>query len=144
MKMTGETIALCQNQIMALYRDLDERKYESLVSRFAPDGVWHRQGKVLAGRDAMLAALALRPATQRIHHLMVNVVADDASGDHCAMRAYMVVVRHDSGKAIEGPAPLSGIESIRTSYIELTKTGGAWLVSRMSGDEPSFAASAKA
>jgi len=136
----GDTLALCHNQIMGLFRDLDENRYESLAARFAPAGVWHRQGKVLQGRDAIVQALELRSRTQRIHHLITNLAADVVEADRCVMRGYMSVVRHDSGVPLTGPAPLSGIENIRTTHVELAKTDGRWLVVKMGNDEPSFAA----
>jgi len=131
-------IVLCNNQILALYRDLDESKYEPMVARFAPDGVWHRQGKVLEGRDQMLAALQMRSKTQRVHHLMVNLFADRVEADRCSIRGYMLVLRHEDGKPIEGPAPLTGIESIRTTYIDLARIDGQWLITQMRGDAPTF------
>ncbi|OZI30724.1 hypothetical protein CAL29_22285 [Bordetella genomosp. 10] len=133
-------LALCHNQVMAFYRDLDENRYEDLAGRLAPDGVWHRQGKVLDSRRAVLDALAARSRTQRIHHLIVNLVADSLDDGRCRMRAYMLVVRHDSGSAPQGPAPLTGIENIRTLHIDLVRAGGAWLIAEMRGDEPTFAA----
>ncbi|WP_251864464.1 nuclear transport factor 2 family protein [Achromobacter sp. Marseille-Q4962] len=132
-------LALCRDQIMAFYRDLDENRYEDLAGRLSPDGVWHRQGKALAGRRAVLDALALRSRTQRIHHLIVNLMADRQGDGRCVMRAYMLVVRHDSGAPLQGPAPLAGIENIRTLHIELACVDGQWLINDMRGDEPAFA-----
>jgi hypothetical protein len=140
----GDILTPCHNQVMALYRDLDENKYESLALRFAPDGVWHRQGKTLQGRDAILSALRGRSTTQRIHHLMVNLLADRVEADRCSMRSYMLVVRHDDGSPIEGAAPLSGIENIRTMHIDLARFDDEWLVTQMRNDDPTFAANARA
>ena len=140
----NDTLAPCHNQVMALYRDLDENQYDSLAARFAPEGIWHRQGKILQGRDAILAALQGRSKTQRIHHLMVNLFADRAEADRCEMRAYMLVVRHDDGQPIQGAAPLSGIENIRTTYIDLARIEGAWLVTQMRNSDLTFAAPAQA
>lgn len=54
----------------------------------------------------------------------------------------MLVVRHDSGAALSGPAPLTGIDSIRTTHIELARHDGAWLITRMANDDPGFSAQA--
>ncbi|MFC4278607.1 nuclear transport factor 2 family protein [Achromobacter aloeverae] len=132
-------LALCHNQVMAFYRDLDENRYEDLAGRLAPDGAWHRQGKVLDSRQAVLDALASRSRTQRIHHLIVNLVADSQDEGHCRMRAYMLVLRHDTGSAPQGPSPLTGIENIRTLHIDLVRAGEAWLIKEMRGDAPTFA-----
>jgi len=133
---------LCHNQVMAFYRDLDEARYEDLADRLAPGGAWHRQGKVLTSRQAVLDALAPRSKTQRIHHLIVNLVTDSQDEARCRMRAYMLVVRHDSGSTPQGPAPLTGIENIRSIHIELACVDGAWLIKEMRGDEPTFAMAA--
>ncbi|AMG37028.1 nuclear transport factor 2 family protein [Achromobacter xylosoxidans] len=138
----SDPLSLCHNQVMAFFRDLDENRYDDLVRRLAPDGVWLRQGQTLAGRDAVLAALARRSPTQRIHHLICNLAAHAWSADRCAIRAYMLVVRHDSGAALSGPAPLTGIDTIRTTHIELARHDDAWLITRMANDDPGFSAQA--
>lgn len=140
--MSGDILGACTNQVMAFFRDLDESDYASLAQRLAPDGVWHRQGKVLRGRDEVRQALALRSPTQRIHHLIVNLAADACEPRRCALRGYMLVVRHDSGAPLAGPAPLRGIENIRTTRVELERRDGQWLITLLRNDEPSFAASA--
>lgn len=138
----NDTLSLCHNQVMAFFRDLDENRYDELVRRLAPNGVWLRQGRTLEGPDAVLDALSTRSPTQRIHHLISNLVADTWDGDRCSMRAYMVVVRHDSGMPLSGPAPLSGIENIRTTRVELARSGSRWLITRMTNDDPSFSTQA--
>jgi hypothetical protein len=135
----GEAIGLCRNQVLGFFRDLDENDYESLAGRMLPDGVWHRQGKVLTGREAVRAALAQRSRTQRIHHLIVNLYADTIDGTRCTLRGYMLVVRHDEGKPLDGPAPLAGIENIRTTRVQLAWRDGTWFIADMRNDEPSFA-----
>ncbi|AOB29404.1 hypothetical protein AKI39_00100 [Bordetella sp. H567] len=135
----NDTISVCRNQVMGFFRDLDDNAYDSLVSRMTADGVWHRQGKVLNGRGAVLQALSVRSKTMRIHHLISNLFADQVDDDRCAMRGYMLVVRHDAGRPLDGPAPLSGIENIRTTHVELARVDGAWLIARMRNDDPSFA-----
>lgn len=138
----NDILSLCHNQVMAFFRDLDENRYGDLAQRLAPGGVWLRQGRTLEGREAVLDALSARSTTQRIHHLISNLVADEWDEDRCAMRAYMLVVRHDSGTPLSGPAPLSGVESIRTMHIELTRRHGPWLILRLANDDLSFSAQA--
>jgi hypothetical protein len=141
----NDALSLCNNQVMSFFRDLDQNDYESLVKRLTPDGVWLRQGKVMEGHDAVRQTLITRSPTVRVHHLITNLMADKITADSCEMRGYMLVVRHDSGKPIEGPAPLSGIENIRTTHITLVRKDGNWLISRMNNDDGmSFSATAKA
>lgn len=137
-----EPANVCCNQVTAFFRDLDENRYDDLVGRLAPDGAWHRQGKVLQGREAVLSALAARSPTMRIHHLLCNLMIDEATEARVTLRAYMLVVRHDSGQSLAGPAPLSGIENIRTIHVDMARHGDDWLIARLRNDEPSFAAQA--
>ena len=138
----NDTISLCRNQVMGFFRDLDDNAYDSLAGRMAPDGVGHRQGMVLNGREAVLQALSTRSKTMRIHHLIANLLADVVDEHRCVMRAYMLVVRHDAGRPITGPAPLAGIENIRTTHVDLARRDGRWLISLMRNDEPTFATQA--
>ncbi|ARP79376.1 hypothetical protein CAL12_00095 [Bordetella genomosp. 8] len=135
----NDTISLCRNQVMGFFRDLDDKSYDSLVGRMTPDGIWHRQGKVLNGREDVMRAMSARSPTMRIHHLISNLYADRADERRCVMRGYMLVVRHEAGRPLQGPAPLDGIENIRTTHIELVRVDGAWLIAVMRNDEPSFA-----
>ena len=93
----NDTLALCHNQVMAFFRDLDDNRYADLVQRLAPDGVWLRQGQTLAGREATLQALSRRSTTQRIHHLICNLVADGQGGaDRCTCLLYTSPSPRDS------------------------------------------------
>jgi hypothetical protein len=141
----NDALSLCNNQVMAFFRDLDQNSYESLVERLTPDGVWLRQGKVMEGRDAVRQTLSKRSPTGRVHHLITNLMADKITADSCEMRGYMLVVRYDNGKPIEGPAPFSGIENIRTTHVTLVRKDGRWLISLLNNDDGmSFSATAKA
>jgi ketosteroid isomerase-like protein len=135
----NDALSICHNQVMAFFRHLDDNDYAGLVKKLTPDAQWHRQGAVLAGHDAVLAALSKRSPTVRIHHLITNLVADSFDDAHYTMRAYMLVVRHDDGKPLAGPAPLAGIENIRTTHIKLKHANGQWLIAHLSNDELSFA-----
>ncbi len=136
----NQELSACHNQVMAFFRDLDESDYAGLVSRLTTDAIWHRQGKVLSGHADVLAALRTRSATQRIHHIITNLVADAIDPTTCAMRAYMIVVRYDNGKKLGGPAPFPGFENIRTTHIAFRKDNEDWLISAMRNDDISFAA----
>ena len=126
--------------VTRFYRHLDERDVGALTGLMLPDGVWHRQGAVLAGGEAIAAALARRSPTMRIHHLLTNAYAVPAGPDAAAVTAYMLVVRHEPGGPLEGPAPLTGVESIRTVRATLRATAQGWRIAAMRSDPPSFAA----
>jgi len=53
---------------------IDERNYKEAAGLFAPDGIWHRQGKTLRGPNEILGALEGRPAHLLTRHLITNFV----------------------------------------------------------------------
>jgi hypothetical protein len=125
--------------VIRFFRALDDREYKMLAHLLAPDGEWHRQGAVLRNEDDIIAAMAARSPTMRIHHLFTNVFAVPKGADEAEVTAYMLVVRHDSNDDPTGPSPLSGIENIRTMRGLLRQTPNGWRIVRMTGDTPSFA-----
>ena len=108
--------------VVRFYRYLDDRDYPALAGLLTSAGEWHRQGKVLHGGEAVIAALSSRSPTMRIHHLLTNVFAVGDGADGAEVTAYMLVVRHEPGGPLEGPAPFAGIENIRTIRASLTAT----------------------
>jgi hypothetical protein len=126
--------------VTQFYRHLDNRNVAALTALMLPDGVWHRQGAALTGEAAIAAAMARRSPTMRIHHLLTNAFATPTGTDGAEFTAYMLVVRHEPGAPLEGPAPLAGIENIRTIRATLRHTAQGWRIATMQGDAPSFAA----
>src|SRR5882724_12776568 len=83
------TMALSENHEVAvavsdllhrLFFNLDEQRYSQVAELFAPDGVWHRQGEQLQGRDAVRQALEQRPAGLKTRHLVSNTIVEAADG----------------------------------------------------------------
>lgn len=132
----------CENQVMLFFRHLDERHYDALAALLAPDAVWHRQGKVLKGPAEVHAALKQRSATMKIAHIITNLAFDEYEPEHCTMRAYMLVVRHEPGKELCGPSPLKGIESIRNTHVKMKRVADRWLITELNGEDIIFAAGA--
>lgn len=130
---------ICENQVMLFFRHLDDRQYDALAALIAPHGVWRRQGKLLTGPEQARAALANRSATMRIAHLITNLACEQLDAERCAMRGYMLVVRHDPGAAVTGPLPLKGVESIRDLQVQLVCHEGKWLISELSVEDIIFA-----
>lgn len=126
--------------VMRFYRHLDDRDSTCLAALMLPDGVWHRQGAVLTGASAIIAALSRRSPTMQIHHLLTNAFAVSSGPDTADVTAYMLVIRHEPAGPFDGPAPLAGIENIRTIRAALRHTAQGWRVASMRGDPPSFVA----
>ena len=125
--------------VTRFFRALDDRDYGVLAALLATDGEWHRQGAVLRSEADILAAMAKRSPTLRIHHLLSNLFAEPHGEDEADVTGYMLVVRHDAKAEPTGPSPLSGIENIRTTRARLRQTADGWRIVRLGGDPPSFA-----
>lgn len=72
-----------------------------------------------------------------------NIGERDINEGHtleCTIRGYMLVVRHEPGAPLDGPAPLKGIESIRSIQVRMRQMGGQWMIIEMSAEDNRFAA----
>jgi SnoaL-like domain len=121
----------CAQVLTRFFNDFDQWRYADMADLFAPDGVWHRQGQALAGRAAILAALAERSTTQRVRHVVTNLQIDVIDADTAAALLYVTAYRHDSGaKQVDPPR-------IRTPYLLLVvpgwlrRTEAGWKIVRM-------------
>ncbi len=57
-------------------RYVDERRFADFAALFTEDGVFDRRGEALAGRDAILASMAGRPASLLVRHHVTTVSVD--------------------------------------------------------------------
>jgi len=103
----ASTIKLTQ-LLNRLFFSLDEFRYGQVLQCFEADATWERQGEVLRGTDAMRAALDRRPSTQRIRHVVSNVLVEQSGADAARLVAYMTAYRYDDGVRREGPVRLDG------------------------------------
>lgn len=133
-----DALTRASNALIQFFRHLDNSDYDALAALL--DGEWHRQGKVLRTRDEVLEALSGRSATRRIHHLLTNVAGVEEADGSVALTAYMLVVQHDPGQTMEGPAPFTGFTNIRTVRARAKPTPDGWRLSWLKSDPPSFAA----
>lgn len=115
------SIVHCSQAIMRFYAALDAGDIEGVAGLMADDGVWHRQGKVLTGPAAVLAALRERPAGRVTAHLVNNLVIDLSADCTTATARYMLLVfRHDREPGERGTAPVEG------SLLSITLTTDLW------------------
>jgi SnoaL-like domain len=121
----------CAQVLTRFFNYFDQWRYQDMADLFAQDGVWHRQGQALAGRSAILAALAERSTTQRVRHVVTNLQIDVLDPDTAASLLYVTGYRHDSG-AKEAQPP-----RIRAPYLvlvvpgQLRRTEAGWKIVRM-------------
>lgn len=118
----------CQRTIIRFFNRLDGRDYDGLVALLAPDGVWHRRGQPLQGREAVMAAMRARSETLLINHLVSNLEVAVVSASEATARS-IVTVYNDPGKnGTDLPRPLVGPWSVYEFTQILRPDGDTWLI----------------
>jgi hypothetical protein len=115
------------------YYYLDEQRYKDLVALMRPDGVWHRQGKVLKGHAQVMAAMQERPSTQIIRHLITNAFLEQESENEAKMVAYLTAYKYDDGSPKKPPVTIDGPFRLLLVKKRFVREGGRWLIAESSG-----------
>lgn len=117
-----------ESVILQIFDHLDERRYGALLSLMTPDAVWVRQGIHLRGHAQIRAALEERSPTQRIRHLITNLLQRAGDGQHAEFSHYMTALRHDDGEVHRGPVRIAGAFRMSVVNTMLVCTGGTWQI----------------
>jgi hypothetical protein len=112
---------------------LDERRYRQLADMFAPDGVWHRQGKELRGPGAVMDAMKQRPPGFTTRHLITNVMVDVDGADAASARFYMTVFVHEGAEAPKAAVPMAVPMHVSSFEQKFVKSNGQWLIGSLDG-----------
>lgn len=128
----AQNLPECTQLTHQLFFCLDEAKYEQLVSLFEDKGVWHRQGEVLAGHAQILEAMAKRPLTQRIRHVVTNCFIESQSHGAANLVAYMTAYRFDDGTIRTGPAEISRPLRMALVRASMRQSGDTWKIVELS------------
>jgi len=112
---------------------LDEFRYDDLVALMTEDAVWHRQGKVLRGREQVLAALAERPRTQRIRHVITNAFVDEDGAGSARLTAYLTAYRADEGVSRPPPQTIDGPFRLLLVDARFVRTEAGWRMAEQRG-----------
>ena len=124
--------------VLHFFRAIDERRFNLLAPMLAPGGFWNRQGTELRTEADIMAAMADRSPTMRVHHILTSAYSEPQGDGEVDVAAYLLVVRHDSKSEPVGPSPLPGIDSIRTTRARLRLTDQGWRIVRLVNDKPTF------
>jgi hypothetical protein len=122
----------CAQVLTRFFNALDAFRYDEMASTFAPDGVWHRQGKALKGHAAILSALNERSTTQTVRHVVTNIAVTPLGADRARFQLYLTVYARDIGVMPNATPPI-----IASPFLLLTVPGsfvlfdGAWLIAEM-------------
>ena len=128
----------CQHAVTRMYRGVDERKYEDCAAQFAPDGVWHRQGKALAGRAAIIAALNARTLTQVTRHVLSNFVVSANQEGQAQVDCYLHTYVHDSGQQETRPIVIDSPTRLLLVSAGMVNWQGQWRIAQLK-TRPEFA-----
>jgi hypothetical protein len=114
--------------ILDFLMGLDTGDFEALLNCMAPDGTWHRQGKVLQGRGMILDALAARTRDARTAHLITNFRLLSADAISAEARCYMVAYRYDGPVSEDEPSPMNVPFSIVLYRCRFVALNGQWKI----------------
>lgn len=121
----------CERAVTRMYGGVDERRYDEVAAQYAPAGVWHRQGKALAGRDAILAALNARTSTQMTRHLLTNFTVNASGPGAARLSCYLNTYVHDSGTEEARPVAMRSPTRFLIVDASLVLVDGRWLIAEI-------------
>ncbi|MBU6502537.1 MAG: nuclear transport factor 2 family protein [Burkholderiales bacterium] len=119
----------CSSVLTRFYDFYDRWDYKAMVALFSPDGLWHRAGKKLMGRDAIMAELRLRPANQKVRHVLSNFLVDVVDGRHALLSCYLTVYRHEGCTPSESEVLIQAPSLFLRVTAGFEKTSDVWLIS---------------
>jgi hypothetical protein len=125
------TLSASTQLIHQLFYYLDEANYPELVALFTPQGTWERQGELLTGHLQILQALAKRPTTQRIRHVISNTFLFASEPAKASLTAYMTAYRFDDGSHTTGAVTISRPFRLSVVHAKMEATDGGWRVAEL-------------
>lgn len=120
----------CSRLLLRFYDLFDRWDYEGMSALFTQEGTWHRAGKVLQGGPAIVAELHRRSTTQKIRHVVTNLLVDVHDETHAEAHCYLTVYRHDSGSATSTPAVIQSPSLILVVTASLEYGSAGWRIAR--------------
>lgn len=122
----------CTETVFEFFRCLDERTHERAVMLFAPDGVWHRNGEALRGREDIARALAARPESRRTFHAVCNPLVSLADQTHAEIRFFLMAFEAQRADAAE--SALMVPSAVRRCVDTLVFDGERWMIAKKSSE----------
>ena len=120
----------CTQLLYRFYYYLDEFRYRDVAELFVADGVWHRAGQALQGRDQIIAALERRSTTQRVRHVVTNLLIEAGDDATAQIVFYLTAYQHDAGIRSEAPAKIGGPSLLLVVTATLVKAAAGWRIAR--------------
>ena len=121
----------CARTLTRFFNWFDQWRYDGMVALFAPDGVWHRQGKALRGQ-AIKDALDVRSRTQTVRHVITNTQVDVVDAATAEFILYVTAYVHDSGVKAVTPPKIQSPSLLLVVPGGMVKVGDDWKIAHMS------------
>lgn len=121
----------CAQLLVGFFNAFDAWRYQDMVASFAPDGVWHRQGKALRGADDILAVLNARSRTQVVRHVVTNVHLTVIDDSHCDSRLYVTAYVSDTGSKTAEPPKIAAPSLLLDVPGKLLRTDEGWHIASL-------------
>ncbi|WP_353816617.1 nuclear transport factor 2 family protein [Agromyces sp. SYSU T00266] len=122
--------AHCRDTLIAFAHRLDHRRFEEASELFAEDGVWHRHGETLLGRERILEVISERPSSLIERHLFTTRDVEVESDRSARAISYAMIVRASGDRKAMVPTP--GPELLAEFHDQLVLTRTGWRISRRS------------
>ena len=117
--------------IARLYHALDTHQPDVLGTLFAPDGVWHRQGKALKGPNGIVEELRLRPKGRTTLHIVSNFIADAIGDREMQTTYYLTVFRHDTDGEVKLPIAMTLPFAAIMCRARVVEVNGRWVIAEL-------------
>lgn len=128
MTTTTTTDREAEQTLLRFIDCLDQNRYPELLSLMTDDAVWHRQGRALRGQPEIGAALQARSPTQRVRHLVSNLLQHGGDDESLQISFYMTALRFDDGQPAAGPARIAAPFNMSRVTNRLVRQGARWLI----------------
>ena len=117
----------CEATVLAFFYALDTNAPHEAAAQMAEDGIWHRQGTKLEGRDAIVAALQARPVSRRTCHVVSNFRLLVVTEKHVTAAFFLVAYEGIQGAEAGSPEAMR-VVGIRDCRDSLVRTTDGWRI----------------
>lgn len=122
----------CAQTLTRFFNYFDQWRYGDMADLFAPDGVWHRQGKALQGKAAIVAVLDTRSRTQTVRHVVTNIQVDVVDAMTADFSLYVTAYIHDDGTLATTPPKVQMPSLLLVVPGQFVKWDDVWKIASMS------------
>jgi hypothetical protein len=117
-----------QNLIHQFFRSWDERDAQTVGAMMAPEGIWHRGGKVRTGAQGIREAMDERKPNTTTAHIVNNLIVRPADGAADLEVSCYLTTYNEPKPQDESVTPLTLPRSLVLYVYKLVRLDGRWRV----------------